>query len=91
MPASSTVFVSSSTNSGFPSVLATICFITSAGSTRPPVTRVTMLSTSLRSRRPSVRVLTLAKTDPGWLGNSGRKVIKRKDGQLAHSLDSQIE
>src|SRR5215469_973450 len=39
IPDSSTALVSSSTNSGFPSVFATICFITSAGTTHPPVIR----------------------------------------------------
>src|SRR5207245_8273456 len=79
MPASSTVLVSSSTNSGFPSVLAMICFITSAGSTRPPVTRATMLSTSWRSRRPSVKMLTLGRPTHGG-SNSGRKVNSARTG-----------
>src|SRR2546430_6916629 len=79
MLASNTALVSSSTNSGFPSVLATICFITSAGSARPPVTFATMLSTSLRSRRPSVNVPTLGR--PAQSGsNSDRKVNSARTG-----------
>src|SRR6266851_2894420 len=73
MPASNTAFVSSSMNSGFPSVLATIWFITSVGSARPPVSRATMLSTSLRARRPSVKVLTFGRPTQGG-SNSGRNV-----------------
>src|SRR5262249_2300441 len=61
MPASSTALVSSSTNRGLPSVLTTICSVTSEGSGRPPVTRATMLSTLERSRRPSVKALTLGR------------------------------
>src|SRR5262249_4030999 len=79
MPASSTVLVSSSTKSGFPSVLVTICFITSAGSTRPPVTRATMFSTSSRSSRPSDKVLTLGRPTHGG-SNSGRKVNSASTG-----------
>ena len=44
-PDSSTILVSSSTNSGTPSVLATICSTTAAGSVLPPVTRCTISST----------------------------------------------
>src|SRR5262249_28469148 len=55
-----------------PSVLATMCFITSAGSARPPVIRATMLSTSSRSSRPSVRAPTLGRPIQGG-SNSSRK------------------
>src|SRR4029450_1883153 len=85
MPASSTVLVSSSTNSGLPSVLATICFITSGGSTRPPVTRATMFSTSWRSRRPSVKVPTLGRPTQGG-SNSGRRVNSARTGRPAALL-----
>ena len=79
MPASRTALVSSSTNSGFPSVLATICFITSVGSARPLATCVTILSTFSRSSRPSVKVPTLARPAQGG-SNSGRKVTSARIG-----------
>ena len=65
-------------------------FSTSGGRTRPPVTRATMFSTSLGSRRLSVRVLTLGKTNP-WRLKLRPEGEQRKDWQLAHPLDRQIE
>src|SRR5215831_17534187 len=79
MPASSTALVSSSTNSGLPSVLTTICSVTSGGGMRPPVTRTIMLWTLERSSRPSDKVLTLGRPTHGG-SNSGRKVNSASTG-----------
>src|SRR5262249_1576175 len=91
MPASSTVLVSSSTNSGLPSVLTTVCSVTSAGSIRPPVTRTTMLWTLERWRRPSVKVLTLGRPTHGG-PNSGRKGNTASTGRTrrAECLESAL-
>ena len=90
MPASSTALVSSSTNSGLPSVLATICFITSAGSTRPPVTCATILSTFVAVEATERQGADVGETNPGRLElrSEGEQC---KDRQLAHPLDHQIE
>src|SRR5215510_5282755 len=77
IPASITALVSSSTNNGFPSVLARICFITSEGSARPLVTCATMASTWLLSRRRSVIGLTLGRPPQGG-SNSGRNVNRAR-------------
>src|SRR6266849_4988332 len=72
-PDSTTVLVNSSTNSGTPSVLATICSTTSDGRALPPVTRSTIASTWLRSKRLSVSWLRCERLPQGGV-NSGRKV-----------------
>ena len=89
-PPSSTALVSSSTNSGLPSVLATICLVTSAGSARPPATRATMLSTSSRSRRPSGKDADVGKTGP-WRLEFRSEGEQCEHRQLAHPFDGQIE
>src|SRR2546428_11706151 len=70
---SRTVFVNSSTNSGTPSVLATICSTTSEGKVLPPVTCSTIVSTSERPKRLSVSWLTCERFPQGEV-NSGRNV-----------------
>src|SRR5215510_2404121 len=72
-PDSTTVLVNSSTNKGTPSVLATICCITSRGRALPPVTRFTIVSTCGRSKRLSVSWLRCERLPQGGV-NSGRKV-----------------
>ena len=73
VPASSTALVSSSTNSGTPSVRAAISPSTSGGRPRPPARRATIASVGPRPRRLSVsRVTCGCPPRVGWL--SGRLV-----------------
>ncbi len=72
-PDSTTVLVNSSTNNGTPSVLATMCCMTSAGSAFPRVTCSTMVSTCGRPKRLSVSWLRCERLPQGGV-NSGRKV-----------------
>src|SRR5215831_7673153 len=75
---SSTALVNSSTKRGTPSVLATICVITSGGSGRP-ATRSTRISTSAGARRSSAMLVTCERPVQG-ASYSGRKVISTKTG-----------
>src|SRR5215472_14255644 len=75
-PDSSTALVNSSTKSGTPSVLATICAITSWGSARP-ATRPARVSTSACARRSSAMLVTCERPLHG-ASYSGRKVISTK-------------
>jgi hypothetical protein len=57
---SKTVLVNSSTNSGTPSALATICSSTSGGNALPPVTSATIAAPRLRLSRLSVSAVMWA-------------------------------
>jgi hypothetical protein len=70
-PDSSTVLVSSSTNSGTPSVLAMICVATSSGSGLSRITRSTRAAPSRWRGRESASALTRGCVGHGGL-NSGR-------------------
>src|SRR6516162_6739088 len=76
---SSTVLVNSSTKSGTPSVLATICALTSGGSGRP-ATRSARVSTSAGARRSSAMLVTCERPAHG-ASYSGRKVISSNTGK----------
>ena len=76
-PDSSRFFVNSSTNSGMPSVLATIWSRTSAGNILPPVTFVTIVTHSLWLIRLSVSAVRCAYPLQGDL-NSGRNVTSMR-------------
>ena len=69
----SNIFVSSSTYSGTPSVLVTMCCTTSAGSVLPPARWAISASTCGRSRRLSTRGVRWERGGQGGL-NSGRYV-----------------
>ena len=71
--ASSTALVSSSTNSGTPSALATICCRTASGSARPPATASARAALCRRGRRFSEISVACGRPFQGG-GNSGRKV-----------------
>ena len=71
--------VSSSTNSGTPSVLSMIWVIISPGSFRPTVTCSTSARVSWRSSRSSRSRLTLARPTQGG-SNSGRNVASASTG-----------
>src|SRR5262249_29990380 len=78
-PPSSTALVSSSTQSGPPSVLATICAVTSGGSGRP-ATRSAKVSTSAGARRSSAMLVTCERPVQG-ASYSGRKVKSANTGK----------
>ena len=71
-PDSSTVLVSSSTNSGTPSVFATICASTSSGSALPPTTRSTIAAPSRRPSRFRASVSMCGWPDQGGRTPAGR-------------------
>src|SRR5207244_2247588 len=79
-PDSSMALVSSSTNSGTPSVLSRICSSRSSGSALPPVSPATSAAPRLRLSRLSVSAVRC-----GWPGqgatNSGRKVTSTRTGR----------
>src|SRR6516164_9085296 len=75
-PDSSTVLVNSSTKSGTPSVLATICAVTSGGSGRP-ATCSARVSTSAGARRSSAMLVTgIDGTDPFATAKPDARLIK---------------
>ena len=89
-PDSSTVFVSSSTNSGTPSVLATICSSTSGGKAFPPLTwlgelRAPPAVEPIQRERRDMRL-----PDPGR-GEFGAIGDEQQHGQLRDARDQQIE
>ena len=77
-------------NSGLPSVLATICFITSAGNLRPAVTCVDDGLDVLAFETTERHHADLLKTCPRRLElrSEGEQPEHRK---LTHALDQQIE
>ena len=81
-PGSSTALVSSSTNSGTPSVLATICSSSSAGSALPPATCSTMRRGLPRAEAVEGQQRGVGVAGPGRR-NSGRKVTTSSTGSAA--------
>ncbi len=75
------VLVSSSRNSGTPSVRARICSRISAGSALPPADRSTRVMPSRRPRRASGSVVTWASAGQGGV-NSGRAVTRSSNGSV---------
>ncbi len=77
---SSTALVSSSTNSGTPSVRSMICSSSAGGSGLPPVTCSTSVMRSRRPRRLSVMLVTCGwPAQGGW--KSGRWVMTSRIGK----------
>jgi hypothetical protein len=81
LPASSTAFVISSTNSGMPSVRSKISAITSADSLLLPTRLATMVAASRSPSRLSTKVVTCERPAHGAL-NSGRKVTMSSAGRV---------
>ena len=81
--------VSSSRNSGTPSVLATICSITSAGSALPPLRRST-IALPCRAQTIERQLGDVGAAGPGRI-ELGPKRDQHQDGQTLDVLDHDIE
>ena len=87
---SSTALVSSSTNSGTPSVRSTISATISRASAALPASVRTSAAPSRSPSRLSAKLVTWGwPPQGGW--NSGRKVIDQQHRQPPHPVDGQIE
>ena len=89
-PASSTVLVSSSTNSGTPSVLATICSTKSGGSSRPAVTLLMIAAVGSRPSRFSVSRVTCG-CPPSPCRKVGRAVSRNITLELGDAVERLLD
>ncbi len=85
-----TALVSSSTNSGTPSVRAMMVSMTSTGSTVPLLSRSTIASTPVRPRRLRVSRVTCGwPASVGWF--SGRLVSSNRTGAVATAIERLLD
>ena len=90
MPLSTTVLVSSSINSGTPSVRSAICSEISLGSALPPVTWRMISAPYRRGSRLRVSIVTWGRPIQGGV-NSGRKVKNHEHTHRWQPIDQEIE
>ena len=89
-PLSTTALVSSSMNSGTPSVRSVIWSAISLGKALPPVTCTIISARSRRGRRLRLISVTCGRPTQGGT-NSGRKVTIARSGRLERPADDQLE